>query len=153
VNHTNKRGHPPITPLIGNFRIDDVTGCWNWVGKMRSTTGYAKVRYLGKKRTANRVIAALYLGLDIKNSEIHALHRCDNRLCINPKHIFLVTNLDNTKDRDAKRRHAGHRQTYCKRGHEFTETNTYTYRGCRCCRKCSRLKQKAFYLKKIGQAK
>jgi DNA-binding CsgD family transcriptional regulator len=36
----------------------------------------------------------------------HVLHRCDNRLCCNPAHLFLGTNLDNIADRHAKGRTA-----------------------------------------------
>lgn len=38
-------------------------------------------------------------------------HRCDNRLCVRPDHLFLGTNQDNTADRDSKGRMArGSRQ-------------------------------------------
>lgn len=31
-------------------------------------------------------------------------HKCDNKMCINPDHLFLGTRIDNNKDRDNKGR-------------------------------------------------
>lgn len=37
------------------------------------------------------------------------LHRCDNRLCVNPEHLFLGTARDNTQDMIKKGRKAPQR--------------------------------------------
>ena len=67
------------------------------------------------------------------------LHSCDVRACINPKHLFLGTNKDNTQDMVTKGRHAGQRKTQCKWGHEFSVENTLIdSRGRRQCRVCER---------------
>jgi hypothetical protein len=38
---------------------------------------------------------------------LHVLHRCDNRKCVNPSHLFLGTNWDNIVDRMNKGRLSG----------------------------------------------
>jgi hypothetical protein len=45
-----------------------------------------------------------YLHCGKFNKSLHVLHRCDNPLCVNPKHLFLGTNLDNVKDKMKKGR-------------------------------------------------
>lgn len=83
-------------------RIGD--GCWEWTRSV-NTDGYAQLTFDGKTRRASRVVLGL-CGTVIPEG-MHVLHRCDNRRCVRPGHLFLGTHQDNMDDRGAKGRSRG----------------------------------------------
>lgn len=79
---------------------EDESGCWNWTASKRA--GYGAFGIDGRTQRAHRVAYQLYV------EEIPAglccLHRCDNRGCVNPDHLFLGTYTDNNRDCENKGR-------------------------------------------------
>ena len=76
--------------------------CVEWRGG-RDRDGYG-ISYVGGRRGAHRFTWEKTYG-KIPDG-FCVLHHCDNPPCVNPEHLFLGTNLDNVRDRDAKGRQA-----------------------------------------------
>ncbi len=68
-----------------DYTVDRDTGCWNWKYGIHKTSGYGRLRVADKIEYAHRYIFQEYVR-EIMNNEI-ILHTCDNKLCINPKHL------------------------------------------------------------------
>lgn len=86
----------------GKFRIDEVTGCWIWLGARRGKGGYGAMKIDGKMKSAHRVSYSERVGPIGKGKLI--CHKCDNQPCINPEHLFQGTYSDNLRDAIVKKR-------------------------------------------------
>lgn len=97
----NKNG--PIHPVLK-------TRCWIWVA-YKDADGYGTLWTQGMNRPAHRISWTIHFG-DIPEG-LCVCHYCDNSECTNPKHLWLGTSQENTKDRDLKGRQAkGDRHYY-----------------------------------------
>jgi hypothetical protein len=75
--------------------------CWAWTAAIRGD-GYGVISVDGVVMAAHRVSWALTHG-PIPTG-LWVLHKCDNRTCVRPAHLFLGTRRDNTDDAIAKGR-------------------------------------------------
>jgi hypothetical protein len=78
--------------------------CWSWGGYINNK-GYGYTRIGGKVSKgwlAHRLSWSLHFG-EIPDG-LHVCHKCDNRMCVRPDHLFLGTNMDNIRDRMQKGR-------------------------------------------------
>lgn len=83
---------------------DDIGPCWVWTAT-KCTSGYGQIKRGGKHGEcvpAHRVVWELTYG-PIPDG-MYVLHKCDNRTCVRPSHLFLGTHLDNMRDMMTKGR-------------------------------------------------
>lgn len=91
-----------IRPFNERFlrNIKKTKACWNWIGKLNNS-GYGSIKK-GRTSGAHRI------SYEIRNGPIpkgyYVLHKCDNRICVNPDHLWIGTQSDNMIDCQKKGR-------------------------------------------------
>jgi hypothetical protein len=84
-------------------KVKKTKGCWLWTAGLFPVHGYGQFHVGGYPTQAHRV--SWFLRTGKPPVDICVLHTCDNRICVNPKHLFLGTRGDNNRDTVSKLRH------------------------------------------------
>lgn len=91
--------------------VDKLEGCWKWKGAL-GKGGYGRFNVHTGIVNAQRVSWVMHN--DRIPDGMFVCHKCDNRQCTNPDHLFLGTRQDNIND-----------MLYKKRGKHFLKNQYY----------------------------
>jgi hypothetical protein len=116
--------------------------CVPWPGKHRKTDG----RPILGRQYAYRVLWEEAHG-PLNGLSLH--HRCENKWCVNLAHLEPMKQGDHLREHGLPGDWGQADKTHCPQGHEYTEENTYHWRGERHCRTCRTAAKRRYNAKKV----
>lgn len=137
-------------------KVEKTNGCWFWIAAI-DAAGYGRFVWPGGQ-LAHRFAYELLIGPIPEGLDLdHQCHnadktcaggdKCPHRRCVNPVHLEPATRSTNNRRGRTGEIHIGTKRTHCKRGHELTPDNVYTYpkpnKGQRALRRQCRICQRA----------
>lgn len=104
------------------------TGCWIWTASDFGGGRYGCISVGGAPHLAHRAAWVAYNGREIP-VDMNVCHTCDIGLCVNPRHLFIGSQLENVRDMISKGRkrvgksgrHTSHAKGSKNGSHKFSD--------------------------------